>query len=723
MDDEPRDGRNQPPQERRSGQVRIIGAEPAANRAAGGAEEPVSGRHVAPERADEVPGPAGGEEVDEEMPWPRAEDPWSSNPDLLHWTDAPTGEIPAVLAREEEGPQAPSDDPWSSLPPPTWREEQVDWEAHEGFSSVSPGDQERLGVLDDSAASEQPWRFELPETLPAPAAGQTFIPSGGDTAAHSEQAHSFDPGVSPGPVGEPELRPGRHDLGASPGALDEPTGMLPAVGRHDDEDAAGFDRPLAGAPETGALGGRGDPYATSAPATERSQWFEEELAPPVASAPDPAAQGVEDAGWAGGHEPAGIYDGENEAGGGPGAPVASEVLAPSPGGPAVTGPDPGELDLSGRDLVAEEELWASETGGGQDLIDADDLLGPTTPRRGSRAERRRHSGRGAPSAPQDAEAATEVRQGERARGRHPGARRRPEQAAAARTEHRHRPPPERQLPERQSRSGRNVPLAIASGVIIGLATLIVFALGNVASLIWVTILLAVAAAEGFAAFRRAGYRPATLLGLVAVVALMVATYNKGAQAVPLVLVLLLAFSLLWYMAGVERAEPVRNSAVTLLVFIWVGVFGSYAALLLNPSLFPDRHGIAFLVGAIITSVAYDVGALAVGAWIGRRPLAPGVSPHKTWEGLIGGSVAAIVVAVVVVHAISPWTVGKALALGVVVAVVAPLGDLCESLIKRGLGLKDMGRALPGHGGLLDRFDGLLFVLPATYYLVKAVHLG
>jgi phosphatidate cytidylyltransferase len=76
-----------------------------------------------------------------------------------------------------------------------------------------------------------------------------------------------------------------------------------------------------------------------------------------------------------------------------------------------------------------------------------------------------------------------------------------------------------------------------------------------------------------------------------------------------------------------------------------------------------------------------------------------------------------------VHLIHPWTVGKAAVLGVVVSIVANLGDLFESTVKRHLGRKDIGRLLPGHGGILDRVDGLLFVLPATFYLVIAFHLG
>ena len=267
-------------------------------------------------------------------------------------------------------------------------------------------------------------------------------------------------------------------------------------------------------------------------------------------------------------------------------------------------------------------------------------------------------------------------------------------------------------------------VAVGSGLLLGVAALICFSLGTVASMVIVTIVILLAAAEAYAAFRRAQYHPATLLGLVACLSLVVETYNKGVAALPLVLVLVVVGSFVWYLAQVEpAADPVSGLTSTVFVFVWVGAFGSFAALLLDPTLFPDRHGIAFLLAAIIVTVADDVASLLVGSAMGRHQLAPSISPNKSWEGLIGGAVAAILVSVIVVHFIHPWTIGKALVYGVVVAVVAPIGDLSQSLVKRHLGIKDMGRILPGHGGLLDRVDGLLFVLPATYFAVKALHLG
>jgi phosphatidate cytidylyltransferase len=272
--------------------------------------------------------------------------------------------------------------------------------------------------------------------------------------------------------------------------------------------------------------------------------------------------------------------------------------------------------------------------------------------------------------------------------------------------------------------GRDMRVAVGSGIILGIVALACFAAGTVATLVIATLVVLLATAEAYAAFRRSQYHPATLLGLVAVLSLMIETYNKGVAALPLVLVLLVAGSFIWYLARVEpAAEPVSGLASTVFVFTWVGAFGSFAALLLNPNLFPDRHGIAFILAAVIVTVADDVAALLVGSAMGRHPLAPSISPNKSWEGLVGGAIAAILVSVIVVHFIHPWTVGKAFVYGVVVAIVAPLGDLSQSMIKRHLGVKDMGRLLPGHGGILDRVDGLLFVIPATYFVVKALHLG
>jgi phosphatidate cytidylyltransferase len=273
-------------------------------------------------------------------------------------------------------------------------------------------------------------------------------------------------------------------------------------------------------------------------------------------------------------------------------------------------------------------------------------------------------------------------------------------------------------------AGRNMRVAWGSGLALGVASLVCAHFGSVSSMVIISAVVLFAAAEGFAAFRHAQYHPATLLGLVAVLSLMIETYNKGVAALPLVLVMLVAATFLWFLAGVEPgADPVPGMASTIFVVGWVGGFGSFAALLLNPTLFPQRHGVAFLLAAVIVTAAADIASLLVGSAFGRHPLARSVSPNKTWEGFLGGAVAAVLVAVIVVHFIHPWTIGKALVLGIVIAVVAPLGDLSQSMIKRHLGVKDMGRLMPGHGGILDRVDGLLFVLPATYFVVKAFHLG
>ncbi|HUZ44555.1 MAG TPA: phosphatidate cytidylyltransferase [Acidimicrobiales bacterium] len=285
------------------------------------------------------------------------------------------------------------------------------------------------------------------------------------------------------------------------------------------------------------------------------------------------------------------------------------------------------------------------------------------------------------------------------------------------------PGPAGSEPGRRGGGPASVGVRVATGVGIGLLLVLVAQFGPVPLLALCALAVLLAAIEGYSALRRAGYRPATLLGLTGTVSLMVGAYLKGETALPLVAVLTMVFALIWYLAGVVRARPVMNIGASMVMFMWVGFLASFAGLLLDPTQFPHRHGVAFLMAAVIAAVGYDVGGFAFGRRLGRRPLAPSISPNKTWEGLVGGMLTSLVVTSVVVSQISPWSLKDAIALGVVGAVVAPVGDLCQSMVKRDLEVKDMGAVLPGHGGMLDRIDAILFVLPATYYLVRVLGIG
>jgi phosphatidate cytidylyltransferase len=269
-------------------------------------------------------------------------------------------------------------------------------------------------------------------------------------------------------------------------------------------------------------------------------------------------------------------------------------------------------------------------------------------------------------------------------------------------------------------SGRDMGTAVGIGLALGALCMLAFKAGPLTAMVLTLLVIVFAAGEVFDVLRRAGYRPATLLGLTATVSILLAAYNKGETAIPLVLALTVVFSFLWYLFDVVKARPTINVAATMFGFMWVGFLGSFAALLLA---MPNRHGVVSLFGAIVCTVGYDVGGLFFGSQMGSRPLMPEISPNKTIEGLLGGFATAVVVGAIFGGLSHFWGIKDGVLLGLVVAIMAPLGDLAESMIKRDVGIKDMGRVLPGHGGVLDRFDALLFVLPATYYLVKLLKLG
>ena len=269
-------------------------------------------------------------------------------------------------------------------------------------------------------------------------------------------------------------------------------------------------------------------------------------------------------------------------------------------------------------------------------------------------------------------------------------------------------------------TGRNLPAAIGVGLALAAAFFGLLKVGPWAILIMVLAALGLAALEFFTSAQNLGYRPATLLGLAAVIGLSVGAYHRGFEAYPVVFALLLVTGMCWFLFDVESQHVTANFAVTLLGFAWVGGLGSFAALILA-----RPNGDAILIGAVIGTIAYDVGGYVIGSTTGQSKIAPRVSPNKTYEGLLGGMMLSVVITTLVLNrfpGIHPWSVSMmdCFWLGLAVALVAPVGDLAQSMIKRDMGVKDMGTLLPGHGGAFDRFDALLFVLPTAYFVADLV---
>lgn len=263
---------------------------------------------------------------------------------------------------------------------------------------------------------------------------------------------------------------------------------------------------------------------------------------------------------------------------------------------------------------------------------------------------------------------------------------------------------------------RDMPTAIAVACgLVGLF-LVSLAVGTWMTVGLVALVLALAAGEFFAVLRRVGWEAAPLLGIAASALFPLALYWRGPGYFGLVVFLALVAVLAWFLVGAGGPDPrlLEGAGATMLGILWIGGLGSFAAAMLGS---PD--GKSWLIVAVLGAVAYDVGGLFFGRSIGHRPLSA-ASPNKTQEGLLAGMACAwvVVLVAVAIFDLGPWTgTAAGFTLGLGAAFAAPLGDLCQSLLKRDLGVKDMGSLLPGHGGILDRFDSMLFVLPAIYWLV------
>ncbi|MBA2640835.1 MAG: phosphatidate cytidylyltransferase [Nocardioidaceae bacterium] len=264
------------------------------------------------------------------------------------------------------------------------------------------------------------------------------------------------------------------------------------------------------------------------------------------------------------------------------------------------------------------------------------------------------------------------------------------------------------------RAGRNLPAAFAVGLGLGAVILVSLLVARGAFLGIVVLAALVGVWELSTALATAGTRVPLVPVGVGATAMLVGAWVGGAELVVVSLGLTVLAVLIWRLPQGAQGF-VRDATAGVFVTGYVPLLGSFVVLLLVPADGAMRV-VAFLVGVI----ASDTGGYAAGVLAGRHPMAPSISPKKSWEGF-GGSVVASAVAgwLTVSYALEgDWWVG--VVLGCATALVATLGDLSESLVKRDLGIKDMGSLLPGHGGLMDRLDSILMAAPVAWLILDVL---
>lgn len=230
---------------------------------------------------------------------------------------------------------------------------------------------------------------------------------------------------------------------------------------------------------------------------------------------------------------------------------------------------------------------------------------------------------------------------------------------------------------------------------------------------FIAVVMVVGAGEFYATIRVQGYRPLALFGLLGVVFMAVGAGASGPAAIGGWAAGFTVATILFYSLSVRR-DALENTALTVAGMLWMGLL-SFAILIEQ-----GPRPVATILFLVFVVAFNDIGAFFVGRGFGRRRMAPALSPNKTVEGLIGGMIVSVAVASLFVLFPS-WEhlgFGRVVAIALIVGVVAPIGDLLESTVKRSLGVKDMGSVLPGHGGILDRVDGFILAVPAVYVLLR-----
>ena len=264
---------------------------------------------------------------------------------------------------------------------------------------------------------------------------------------------------------------------------------------------------------------------------------------------------------------------------------------------------------------------------------------------------------------------------------------------------------------KRTRTGRNLPAAVAIGVVLGGLVLLTLFTVKATFLAYMGAVVGV----GLWELRHVLADRGISLPLIPIVAggaaMFTLAYWYGAQPALAALAITVLVLMAWRLPG-GPADYLRDLSASVFTLAWVPMLGVFVPLMLSR---PDgaRRTLIF----ILLAVCSDIGGYFAGIFTGRHPMAPGISPKKTWEGFGGSVVACLAAGAVALPLLLHAHVWQGLIVGAAAVAAATLGDLVESMIKRDLEIKDMGRVFPGHGGAMDRLDSLVFVAPVTWLLL------
>lgn len=266
--------------------------------------------------------------------------------------------------------------------------------------------------------------------------------------------------------------------------------------------------------------------------------------------------------------------------------------------------------------------------------------------------------------------------------------------------------------------GRSLKQAVITALILLGLIVVCGLLGSLAFFVLAATVILIALFELYDALIQTGHRPNMYLGLACGLALLLVSYLERPALIAVVLAVTMYGAFALALRPNRGKSPSSDVAWTVLGVAWIGGGGAGAVSILTLD-----DGVMLLIAYVLITALDDIGGYFAGTRFGKHKLAPSISPAKSWEGWVGGFLASLAGGLFFAFLLESLDPLDGLAVGAISGLLAPIGDLTESMAKREIGIKDSGRLLPGHGGLLDRLDAILFCAPAVYLYLRFAVLG